>query len=250
MKKIIPILIIFIAIILIATGLLIRKNNDSNKNDIPPKKETAEIIKGDPIDVTQYAKIKEQISKTIQNANNYLFEYYPIKNIEDIQEDLKTKFLLDIILVENKNEISIEELEKEKTKYFNDYIIPKKDIIDSNKSKYLYKENKFIKEKTYSNTCLFNLITEKEINNQKQWIEKGKFYYSSLDLKDENNLKYVIRIYKTLQDCKNNKNVLIENENTISNLNKDDLEKIKDKLNKITYTLNNENGIYKLKSIK
>ena len=242
MKKKIPIIILFIALLITAIGVFLLFNN-SKKEEKTPKKEIKEEIES--IETEKYNEVKEQVQNEISIFDMYLSNLYPIKNIDSIKDEDKTLLLLKELSNEENNSIDEKKVLEESKKHFNNYNLYRKttDLYNYNNEKYTLINNKY-------EVCNIKTIITTEESNKKEWITTKKVYYTKLDLKDQENLKYEVKVYKSYKDCTSNSNELLKKESAITTIEEEDYKTIEDNLNTLKYTLINTDGIYKITSIK
>ena len=242
MKKKIPIIILFIALIITAIGVFLIFMNP-NKKEKTPKKEVQEEI--EPIETEKYSEVKEQVQNEINIFDMYLSNLYPIEDIDSIKDEDKTLLLLKVLSNEENNSIEEEKVTEESKKHFNNYNLYKKST-DS----YSYSNKKYNLINNKYEACSIKTIITNEESNKEEWITSKIIYYVKLDLKDQETLKYEVKVYKSYKDCNSNSNQILKKESALTTIEEEDFNTIKDSLNTIKYTLKNTDGIYKITSIK
>ena len=242
MKKKLPIIIVLIAIVITAIGVVLLINTKPKE-----EKQTKKEVKKEEtaIDTEKYNEVQEQVQNEISIFDMYMSNLYPIEDIDKIKDEDKTKLLVKVLSKEDIESVEEDKVLEESKKHFDNYNLYKKST-DS----YKYENNKYSVVKNNYETCSIKTITTKEINNQEEWITTKKVYYVKLDLKDPNKLTYEVKVYKNYKDCSNNKNELLTKDNTITTISEEDYNSIEKDLKTLTYTLKNTDGTYKITSIK
>ena len=113
-RKVILIFIIF-ALLLIALGIiLIVANNDESqiKETSSNNKETTEN------EEDNYLNYYANVSYIVSMADNFMIDYYPISDFQNLEEEKKTELILRILSTDKENKLTKENLEEEKVKYF------------------------------------------------------------------------------------------------------------------------------------
>ncbi|MBR6949233.1 MAG: hypothetical protein IKH54_03505 [Bacilli bacterium] len=242
MKKKLPIIIVLIALIITAIGVILLFNTNKptdNKKEKEIKKEIEQI------DTQKYNEIQEQVQNEINIFDMYLSSLYPIKDIDSIKDEDKTLLLLKVLSNEETNSIDEDIIVEEAKKHFNNY-----KPYNKKTEYYSYNNKKYTLIKNNYEACNIKTVITKEESNKEEWITTKKIYYIKLDLKDQEQLKYEVKVYKSYKDCNSNTNELLRKENAVAILNEDDYNSISEQLNSLKYTLKNNDGIYKVTSIK
>lgn len=242
MKKKLPIIIVLIALIITAIGVILLFNTNKpteNKKEKEIKKEIEQI------DTQKYNEIQEQVQNEINIFDMYLSSLYPIKDIDSINDEDKTLLLLKVLSNEETNSIDEDIVVEEAKKHFNNY-----KPYNKKTEYYSYNNKKYTLIKNNYEACNIKTVITKEESNKEEWITTKKIYYIKLDLKDQEQLKYEVKVYKSYKDCNSNTNELLRKENAVAILNEDDYNSISEQLNSLKYTLKNNDGIYKVTSIK
>ena len=242
MKKKLPIIIVLIALIITAIGVILLFNTNKpteNKKEKEIKKEIEQI------DTQKYNEIQEQVQNEINIFDMYLSSLYPIKDIDSIKDEDKTLLLLKVLSNEENNSIDEDIIVEEAKKHFNNY-----KPYNKKTEYYSYNNKKYTLIKNNYEACNIKTVITKEESNKEEWITTKKIYYIKLDLKDQEQLKYEVKVYKSYKDCNSNTNELLRKENAVAILNEDDYNSISEQLNSLKYTLKNNDGIYKVTSIK
>ena len=242
MKKKLPIIIVLIALIITAIGVILLFNTNKpteNKKEKEIKKEIEQI------DTQKYNEIQEQVQNEINIFDMYLSSLYPIKDIDSIKDEDKTLLLLKVLSNEENNSIDEDIIVEEAKKHFNNY-----KPYNKKTEYYSYNNKKYTLIKNNYEACNIKTVITKEESNKEEWITTKKIYYIKLDLKDQEQLKYEVKVYKSYKDCNSNTNELLRKENAVAMLTEDDYNSISEQLNSLKYTLKNNDGIYKVTSIK
>lgn len=242
MKKELPIIIVLIALIITAIGVILLFNTNKptdNKKEKEIKKEIEQI------DTQKYNEIQKQVQNEINIFDMYLSSLYPIKDIDSIKDEDKTLLLLKVLSNEETNSIDEDIIVEEAKKHFNNY-----KPYNKKTEYYSYNNKKYTLIKNNYEACNIKTVITKEESNKEEWITTKKIYYIKLDLKDQEQLKYEVKVYKSYKDCNSNTNELLKKENAVAILNEDDYNSISEQLNSLKYTLKNNDGIYKVTSIK
>lgn len=242
MKKKLPIIIVLIALIITAIGVILLFNTNKptdNKKEKEIKKEIEQI------DTQKYNEIQEQVQNEINIFDMYLSSLYPIKDIDYIKDEDKTLLILKVLSNEETNSIDEDIIVEEAKKHFNNY-----KLYNKKTEYYSYNNKKYTLIKNNYEACNIKTVITKEESNKEEWITTKKIYYIKLDLKDQEQLKYEVKVYKSYKDCNSNTNELLKKENAVAILNEDDYNSISEQLNSLKYTLKNNDGIYKVTSIK
>lgn len=242
MKKKLPIIIVLIALIITAIGVILLFNTNKptdNKKEKEIKKEIEQI------DTQKYNEIQEQVQNEINIFDMYLSSLYPIKDIDSIKDEDKTLLILKVLSNEETNSIDEDIIVEEAKKHFNNY-----KLYNKKTEYYSYNNKKYTLIKNNYEACNIKTVITKEESNKEEWITTKKIYYIKLDLKDQEQLKYEVKVYKSYKDCNSNTNELLKKENAVAILNEDDYNSISEQLNSLKYTLKNNDGIYKVTSIK
>lgn len=141
MKKVIIGMIICLGILLLGGFLWYFLNNT-------PKKET----KHEELDINEFINIYDNsIFPKLNNYDNVLYNKYPITNMNKITDYDKTVILLEE-LKDTKKDISLNELNKIKNKYFLNVRFYKNNITVDNNTIYKYSKNKYVYGNTPYNT--------------------------------------------------------------------------------------------------
>lgn len=240
MKKISVILIGF-SVFLIAIGCLFlyyKQPLAIDEIDSSDKRLTA----------TEYSKYVSAIQQTADYFDSYMSDDYSMVDINAINADKKTLFILKKICNYQIKQVSLEQVTKEAKRYFIEFEPYLDDIEDSTGTVlYRYKNKQY----TYvsSEAQLYNFVT-KDISSegyQDHWILKKKGYYVKSTLDDDH---YVNTVYATFKDYKNNKNALATYTNTFMALTDEDYAKIQKDLKTITYYFVKKGETYYIESIK
>ena len=242
MKKKLPIIIVLIALIITAIGVILLFNTNKpteNKKEKEIKKEIEQI------DTQKYNEIQEQVQNEINIFDMYLSSLYPIKDIDSIKDEDKTLLLLKVLSNEENNSIDEDIIVEEAKKHFNNY-----KPYNKKTEYYSYNNKKYTLIKNNYEACNIKTVITKEESNKEEWITTKKIYYIKLDLKDQEQLKYEVKVYKSYKDCNSNTNELLRKENAVAMLTEDEYNSISEQLNSLKYTLKNNDGIYKVTSIK
>lgn len=242
MKKKLPIIIVLIALIITAIGVILLFNTNKpteNKKEKEIKKEIEQI------DTQKYNEIQEQVQNEINIFDMYLSSLYPIKDIDSIKDEDKTLLLLKVLSNKENNNIDEDIIVEEAKKHFNNY-----KPYNKKTEYYSYNNKKYTLIKNNYEACNIKTVITKEESNKEEWITTKKIYYIKLDLKDQEQLKYEVKVYKSYKDCNSNTNELLRKENAVAMLTEDEYNSISEQLNSLKYTLKNNDGIYKVTSIK
>ena len=242
MKKKLPIIIVLIALIITAIGVILLFNTNKpteNKKEKEIKKEIEQI------DTQKYNEIQEQVQNEINIFDMYLSSLYPIKDIDSIKDEDKTLLLLKVLSNKENNNIDEDIIVEEAKKHFNNY-----KPYNKKTEYYSYNNKKYTLIKNNYEVCNIKTVITNEESNKEEWITTKKIYYIKLDLKDQEQLKYEVKVYKSYKDCNSNTNELLRKENAVAMLTEDEYNSISEQLNSLKYTLKNNDGIYKVTSIK
>ena len=98
--------------------------------------------------------------------------------MNSLAQETKTSFLLKITTDFRNKEISLKKLNEEKIKYFKEFDLVEKDIVEQSKILYKYSENKYTYKVSLPIICNINIEETKNIGYEKGWLIEGKAYYS------------------------------------------------------------------------
>ncbi|MBQ3435574.1 MAG: hypothetical protein IJH13_00975 [Bacilli bacterium] len=152
-------LLIIVGLILIFGGglLLYGKNISFTKDKLPAKEKDHQEIELNEF-IHTYDKL---IVPKIEVYNNVLGQNYPIKNLDEINDMQKTLVLLTSINKDgSKKEVSTDELDETKYKYFLSVNYYKKPIKSNNLTVYKVKDDKYLYNGQDNNLNIFPLQTE------------------------------------------------------------------------------------------
>ena len=231
MRKVIVIILFTLSFILISSGMVLSITGFSGNRANMLNKE-------------EYNKYQPIVHDTIMKYNDIFSNYYPIEDFNDFSDEFKTLFLLKTNLKEDVGEIDVATLEKESSKYFNNFEIIKQDIKINDSLLYSYEDEKYYFVSNIQSNCKVVVKDYSDNAYKDKWISKNKLYFVN---KEAIAGKY--SVYSTLNDCDNDKKSLFSY-NEDEKMSNDDYELIKSKLNTYVYTFNRVSDRYIIKSIK
>ena len=190
-------------------------------NGSQSKKPEKQVIK--KMDIDEEQVFKDEVIPKISSLDANLYDKYPIEDIDKLDNVTKTKFLLDILYSPSK-EITVKQVENESKKYFTNYQIVKKDIKDGEVVAYKYENNKYIKGTTVGNRCTLktSITSKKKVDSN--YIVKSKYYYISGKKNSVEDLDATIKIFKSLEDCKQDKSEIFTTTSKTIGITEEDLD--------------------------
>lgn len=244
-NKILSIGLVTFGAILIAIGI-IGQNRVPGKNVVSGKYQMIE----DPI--SDYKKYYKDILKTLIYADSYLLEEYPIKDFQDMSNNDKSKFLLNILSSKTEENLTREKVNRLKKKYFSPAtVLSFEDIVDK-EGKVLYSYDKSSRKFKVTNNDFGRdyLIGTKEIDSnidKEKWVIKRKIYYVEFTPIDN---PYPRRYYKSKEDLINKQSEIFTISSAEVAFTDEDFALIQDQLETVVYTFRKFNNNYILESIE
>lgn len=186
---------------------------------------------------------RNQLFDQINNYNTFLYEEYPIKNMNSLSDVSKTKFILDILFLDNSESITLEEVVEKANDYFDKFNIYKGNI-----GSYSYSNNSFTKGVEDMKYCNITTMPIEVKHENDTWLVKEKYYYQSVSMRGDAE-SFVVSVFSDKKSCDDNKNRVLKVKNSNAFISDEDYMKISNKLNNITYKFINKNGNYIISSI-
>ena len=200
MRKVILIILFLCSFGLITTGIIISFNNNStNKSN---DEITDESI-GTKLSEDEIAKYDSVLKMNISYFDLFLSKKYPIDDFDKMSDTDKTLFLLNTKVNYMDNEISVSDLEKEKSLYFKDFSLTLEDIKEDEFVLYKYENNKFTYNSSSDSMCSIYSKNVSSTAYKEFWTIENKIYFIGGKSEDGVLLK---AIYTNLNDCDNRKN--------------------------------------------
>lgn len=243
MKKNILLVLICIGIISFFSGVFLLINE--NKNLF--LKENRKNSLGDHLSSSEYNQFYLDVQQTATYFDLYSASDLTDFNVANLNNQEKTKFILDIICPFQEPEVTEEQVIAEATKYFASFDLYKDTITtNSNQTLFQYQDAKY----TYVSSVEpeYTIATSIVSNDayKDYWILKKKIYFIKSTYK--NNV-YKNKVYKSVSDYEKDKSIY-SFESDMPSSTVDDYDKIEDKLNVYTYTFKRSNDHYILDTIK
>ena len=201
---------------------------------------------GHKLSDNEYFQYYNDISLTISYFDLYLNMFYPIEDVEELDDETKTMFLLNLTTNYKDKNITRNKLENYKNKYFYDFELVSSDIKFDDQVLYEYKNNKYTYKNTNIGVCD---IYSKEISSDaydNKWIIKKKNYY----VRPYNNSGIIEnRVYSNIDDCLKNKDNIYSFVGDVRVLENEDYLKVEDALYTYIYTFSKNDNKYIMDSI-
>lgn len=234
-RKILIILIIVFGLISIIGGLFLNQE-----------------LKEKPSKKTEKEDDMYVLIKKTDNIENIFLEKFPINDVNTIDNQDKLSFAFNILKQQEKTTFKKEEVSKVFTEYFGtNFTYQDEDLVDKKTNEVLYKYEKKSKKYIYKNSLTNNFNSDYQLmSSTSQTKKNGKYLiekkYLFIDI-----LNTPYTLYATYQDYLNKTNLLgtYTSTNPSNLIDSTIIRKYQDSLKTVTFTFEQENDHYILKSV-
>lgn len=244
-NKIIYITIISLGCILIIVGLIYFGINKPVENKV--KKTKKEEEKYENIIADEYMPYYDYVVQNAYYFDNTFFNEYPINDVDKLSPRDKTYILLNIVGSDENNLTTVQQLLEAMPNHFTSFDLYLGDIKDSD-GEVLYKFENNTYTYITSESPEYYMYT-KELYNEitpTSWVAKKKMYFLKAYA---NNGKLIIDVYKSPKSKKKIYSYTSPSSMSLVGLSDEEFDKVKDKLDTITYQYIRSGENYILKSI-
>ena len=248
-RKVILIFIIF-ALLLIALGIIfmVVNNDESHIKETTPNNNNKETTENEE---DNYLNYYANVSYIVSMADNFMIDYYPIDNFQELSSEQKTEFILRILSTDPDKKLNKENMDQEKVKYFNNNAKLTYKTFATDNFEFNYNEDNEeyeIAAKELNNYNVVSKTTNEYFDDNNNWIVERTIYFKEMT---DISAMYPARVYGSIEDAKNKTNEIYTINSQEEELTNDDnFIKILNQIPKYRYILKKQNNNYQIISIE